>query len=54
MKKQDFFTAGTTKEAVSKDLKIKAKCDGQGGAPAGTDEAGFMIVEFDSIRVTQV
>jgi hypothetical protein len=51
--KSEFYTAGDTPEDVSVDLSTTVECAGQGGAPAGTDDDGFMVVEFDDVSLTK-
>ena len=53
VRRSEFFTAGMTAEDVSKDLVVRATCAGEGGVPAGTDEAGYMVVELDDVSVVQ-
>ena len=53
LRKQEFFTAGITPEKVSQDLKIRVKCKGEAGIPAGTDDNGFMNIEIADVGVQQ-
>lgn len=42
--RSEFYTAGNTPETVSVDVSVAVTYSGQGGAPVGTDEAGFLYV----------
>jgi hypothetical protein len=46
-----FYTAGDTVSAVSVELSVMVTCAGQGGFLVGTDDAGYMVVEFDDVRL---
>ena len=53
-KREVLFTAGTSVNDVSQDLRITTKCEGEGGALVGADDEGFMVAEFNGISVTPV
>jgi hypothetical protein len=52
--RSEFFTAGTTPQDVSQDLKITTRFDGEGGALVGANVDGFMVGEFDNVSVMPV
>jgi hypothetical protein len=52
--RREFFVAGENPTAVSVDLSITVTCAGQGGAPVGTNDAGYMVAEFDDVALRQV
>lgn len=54
LQRSEFYTAGTTPEDVSVDLKIRVSCAGQGGAPVGTTDDGYMVADFDDVGLVQV
>ena len=48
------YTAGASPSDVSKDLRITARCDGEGGALVGANNEGFMFAEFYGVGFTPV
>lgn len=49
LERSQFFTVPDSVEGASVDLRIRVACKGSAGAPVGTDESGFMVVEFDDV-----
>jgi hypothetical protein len=52
--REEFYTAGKGPEGASVKMTIEFKCVGQGGAPVGTDDEGFMVAELDDLSLVQV
>jgi len=53
-KKEGFYTAGKTDEACSQDLKLRTKCEGEGGQPVGTNYDGMMVLRVNDVSVEQI
>jgi hypothetical protein len=52
--RSEFFTAGTTPQDVSQDLRITTRCDGEGGALVGANADGVMVAELDDVSAVPV
>jgi hypothetical protein len=53
LKRSQFFTVSDSVEGASVNIRIRVACKGSAGAPVGTDEAGFMVAEFDDVSLMQ-
>jgi hypothetical protein len=51
LEKYAFFNAGLTPEDVSKDLGIRAECDGEATTGLVADSGRSMVVEFNGVSV---